>query len=49
LISPLWKEANKISRNKTNSQAGSQWNIAGIWGAMSDIEEKFESGETGSI
>ena len=42
-IPPLWQEANskfgEISNLAKRNEAG---NIAGIWGVMSDIDEKFE-------
>lgn len=42
-IPPLWKEANEnFHELKSLTKLDSGENILGIWGAMSDIEEKFE-------
>lgn len=48
-IPPLWKEANEnFHEIKPLAKLDPDGNIAGIWGAMSDIEEKFEKwGEQG--
>ncbi|MWC27608.1 GyrI-like domain-containing protein [Paenibacillus sp. MMS18-CY102] len=42
-ISPLWQEANHNFNEISNlAKLDEQGNLVGIWGAMSDVDEKFE-------
>ena len=42
-IPPLWQEANSNFAEISNlAKLDAEGNIIGIWGAMSDVDEKFE-------
>ncbi|WP_235550993.1 GyrI-like domain-containing protein [Paenibacillus sp. Soil787] len=42
-IPPLWQEANSNFAEISNlAKLDAEGNITGIWGAMSDVDEKFE-------